>query len=70
MEDRLILKDDILKVIHYAETTGNKLRDKDTGHYLAYHKPVTVTYWVEYTAENDVFHIHNVYSHRMEIGEG
>ena len=70
MEDRLILKDDILKVIHYAETTGNKLRDKGTGHYLAYHKPVTVTYWVEYTVENDVFHIHNVYSHRMEIGEG
>lgn len=69
MEDRLILKDDILKVIHYAETTGNKLKDKDTGHFLAYHKPITVTYWVEYTAEGNVFYIHNVYSHRMEIGE-
>ncbi|MFY9370495.1 MAG: pyridine nucleotide-disulfide oxidoreductase/dicluster-binding protein [bacterium] len=70
MEDRLILKDDILKVIHQAETTGNKMLNKDTGHYFAYYKPVAVTYWVEYSVVDNIYHIHNVYSHRMVIGEG
>ncbi|NLP17930.1 MAG: NAD(P)-binding protein [Firmicutes bacterium] len=70
MEERLILKEDILKVIHHAETSGNKLLREDSGHFLAYYQPVSVTYWVEYTQKDNTFKIHNVYSHRMEIGEG
>lgn len=67
MENRLILVEDIQKVIEYAETTGNKMFIRDTGHFLAYLRPISVTYWVEYLPQDDGFMICNTYSHRMEI---
>jgi NADPH-dependent glutamate synthase beta subunit-like oxidoreductase len=67
MEDRLILEEDIQKVIEYAEKTGNKILIRNTGHYLAYYRPVSVTYWVEYLPRDGGFMIYNTYSHRMEI---
>lgn len=67
MEERRILEDDIRKVIDYAEQTGRKLQSRDTGHYLAYYQPVSVTYWVEYSLQDDGFVVHNAYSHRIEI---
>ncbi len=67
MEERLILKKDVQKVIEYAESTGNKLFNRNKGHIVACHKPVSVTYWVEYTQQDDGFVIHNAYSHRMVV---
>jgi NADPH-dependent glutamate synthase beta subunit-like oxidoreductase len=67
MEERMILVDDIMKVIAHAETTGDKLQDTASGHYLAYYRPVNVTYWVEYSPQDDGFLVHNTYSHRIEI---
>jgi len=69
VDGRLILEDDIRQVIAYAERTGNRFRNPETGHYLAYHKPANVTYWVEYTPAGEGFCVHNAYSHRMEIVE-
>ncbi|OPZ75521.1 MAG: NAD-dependent dihydropyrimidine dehydrogenase subunit PreT [Firmicutes bacterium ADurb.Bin456] len=69
LEERLILVEDIQKVIDYAENTGNKLYNQDTGHFMAYHRPVSVTYWVEYSPRGEGFAIHNAYSHRMQIVE-
>ena len=70
MEHRLILVEDIQKVIEHAERTGKKLFNHESGHYLAYYQPVSVTYWVEYQPENEGFRIYNTYSHRMEIPHG
>lgn len=71
VEDRLILVEDIQKVIEYAERSGKRMFNATTGHYLAYFKPAGVTYWVEYTPQIDgSFLIHKSYSHRMEIGAG
>ena len=70
MEKRHILEEDIQRVIHHAEVTGNKLLIRNTGYYLAYHKRGSVTYWVEYLPRGDEFMIYNTYSHRMEINEG
>jgi hypothetical protein len=71
IEDRLILVEDIQKVLEYAQRTGKRLFNAGTGHYLAYYKPTSVTYWVEYTpTEEGAFFIHKAYSHRMEIGMG
>lgn len=70
MEERLILVEDIQKVIAYAERTGKRLFNHETGHFLAYHQPVSVTYWVEYQPEGEGFRIYNTYSHRMEIPGG
>lgn len=70
IEDRLILVEDIQKVIEYAERTGKRMYNASSGHYLAYYKPTSVTYWVEYTPQQGAFLIHKAYSHRMEIGLG
>jgi glutamate synthase (NADPH/NADH) small chain len=67
VDERLILEEDIRQVIAYAERTGNRFVNPDTGHYLAYYKPANVTYWVEYTPTDEGYRIYNAYSHRMEI---
>ncbi|MBI5296846.1 MAG: NAD(P)-binding protein [Chloroflexi bacterium] len=70
VEDRLILVEDMQKVIEHAERTGKRMFNKSTQHYLAYFKPASVTYWVEYTSQADgSFLVHKAYSHRMEIGK-
>jgi hypothetical protein len=67
MEDRAILVADVVQVIAHAESTGDKLRDTVSGHFLASHRPVSVTYWVEYFPQDDACVVHNAYSHRLEI---
>jgi NADPH-dependent glutamate synthase beta subunit-like oxidoreductase len=67
MEKRMVLAEDIRKVIAHAEATGEKMADLATGRFLASHRPVAVTYWVEYSPLETGFQIHNVYSHRMEV---
>jgi glutamate synthase (NADPH/NADH) small chain len=70
VEERLILVEDIQKVIEYAERTGKRLFNPETNHYLAYFKPANVTYWVEYSPQGGEYIVHRAYSHRMEIGMG
>ncbi|SMD11565.1 pyridine nucleotide-disulfide oxidoreductase/dicluster-binding protein [Sporomusa malonica] len=67
MDDRRILVDDVTKVIAYAESTGNKLKQDESGHYIAYFQPVSVTYWVEYSPQGNEFVVYNAYCHRLEI---
>lgn len=67
LDQRLILTEDIQRVIEYAERTGRKLVNPQTGHFLAYFKPTSVTYWVEYLPGGESFTIFNAYSHRMEV---
>lgn len=69
MEQRMILDEDLQQVIQWAERTGNKLVNQETGHSLAHYRPGAVTYWVEYSGEEGGFTIHNAYSHRMELLE-
>ncbi|MDR3599752.1 MAG: heterodisulfide reductase-related iron-sulfur binding cluster [Desulfosporosinus sp.] len=69
MEERRILIEDIQRVIELAERTGRKFINPDNGHSLAHFRPVKVTYWVEYQAQEQSFVVLNVYSHRMEIVE-
>jgi glutamate synthase (NADPH) small chain len=70
LEERLILEEDIQRVLNHAESTGLILKNKNNDHLLAYFCPAYVTYWVEYTKEGNVFTIYNAYSHRMTIDEG
>jgi len=67
MENRLILVEDVQKVIEHAEESGNKLYNEETGRYLAHFRPVAVTYWVVYTRHGNKYRIHNAYSHRMQV---
>jgi NADPH-dependent glutamate synthase beta subunit-like oxidoreductase len=69
MENRLILEEDVQAVIHFAESSGARLLDPQSGRTIAHFRPENVTYWVEYSPEGDGYVIHNVYSHRMEVAE-
>ncbi len=69
LEQRLILVEDIQRVIEFAERTGSKLLDRETSHWLAHYRPNAVTYWVDYTRQGDAFVVHNGYSHRMQVVE-
>jgi NADPH-dependent glutamate synthase beta subunit-like oxidoreductase len=71
IEDRLILVEDMQKVLEHVERTGKRMLNANTQHFLAYYKPTSVTYWVEYSHQDDgSYLIHKAYSHRMEIGVG
>jgi Fe-S oxidoreductase len=67
IDERRILEDDIRKVIDYAEQSGKRMRNNETGNYLAYFQPGNVTYWVEYSPEGDGYKVYNAYCHRMKI---
>lgn len=69
MESRMILVEDIQRVIAWAQETENLLVNKETGRFLAHHRPASVTYWVEYSPTEDGYTVHNAYSHRMELVE-
>jgi glutamate synthase (NADPH) small chain len=69
MERRMILIEDVREVIDWAQRTGFKLVNRDSGHFMAHYTPTTVTYWVEYAPADNGFTVHNAYSHRMEIME-
>ena len=67
LENRLILVEDVREVIAHAEATGEKIQNTLTGRYLASHRPTAVRYWVEYTALETGFVVHNAYCHMREI---
>ena len=69
LEKRLILLEELQQVIEAAEKSGRRLVNKRSGHTLASQKLGRVTYWVEYTLQEDGCVIHNAYSHRMELGD-
>jgi glutamate synthase (NADPH) small chain len=69
MEQRRILVEDVRKVIDHAEKTGKKFFNSQNNRWLAYYRPVRVTYWVEYASEEGEFVVYNAYNHRMEIVE-
>ena len=68
LDEKLILKDDIVRVIKECEKTGVFLIDEDTGHRIGHRKLGYITYWVEFEKESDdVYILYNAYSHRMSI---
>ena len=67
IESRLILVEDIQKVIEHAETSGERFINQENNHTLAYFKPNSITYWVEYAKNNAGYLVHDAYSHRMEL---
>ncbi len=69
IDERLLLVEDLKKVIAQAERTGRRLKNAKTDHYVTYYRPENITYWVEYLPHEDGYKVYNAYSHRMEIQE-
>lgn len=69
LERKLILADDLRQVLSHAERTGQRLLNGKTGHFVASHRPLRITYWVEYAidADSGCYVIHGAYSHRMDV---
>ncbi len=69
LERRLILHEDVRAAIRHAEASGEKIVDARTGRCIAGHRPVAVTYWVEYARQGEAFVVYRAYSHRMRVAK-
>ena len=67
LDERMILHSDIQKAILKAEESEEYFKKMDSDHYITSYGPKNVTFWVEYTKEDDGFRVHNAYSHRMKF---
>ena len=68
LETRHILGDEVKMVIHDAETTGEKLYQEESDHFLAKKAVGKVTFYAEYSVSGDnTYTVHSAYSHRMEV---
>jgi glutamate synthase (NADPH/NADH) small chain len=67
LEERRILDEDLQKVIHHAEISGEKFHDPETGRFKAAFRPYKATFWVEYGPSDEGFVVFNAYFHRMEV---
>lgn len=68
LEERRILHADIKAVLLHAGQKGPQFVKPDSGRCLSSLRPKQVTFWVEYTKEEDgCYTIHNAYCHRMVV---
>ncbi len=68
LERRMILVEDVRKVVAHAEVTGEKILHPQSGRFIACYRPAAVTYWVEYSVQQTGIVVHKAYSHRMQVG--
>ncbi|SKA84748.1 aldehyde dehydrogenase, iron-sulfur subunit [Paucidesulfovibrio gracilis DSM 16080] len=71
LDQRRILVSDLQKTLLTAQRANNGQGCafvSESGRLLARHRPVSVTYWVEYEPEPDGgYLVHNAWSHRMRV---
>ena len=67
MQDRMIVETDLKSAVNKGERDGKKFFNPKTGRYIASYRAGAVTYWVEYTPEDDGYRVHTAYSHRLLI---
>lgn len=70
MNESLILKEDVLAAIEHCKSSGNLLKNNETGEYVGHWAQGVITFWVAFT-EDDAsgYTLRNVYSHRLQIQE-
>ena len=67
MDDRMILKTDVIRVLQNLRETGEAIRDEETGLLLTRARLGNVTFWVRYEEIDGGYRVHRAYSHRMNI---
>ena len=67
MDDRMILKTDVIRVLQNLQETGEAILDEDTGLIVTRARLGNVTFWVKYTETETGYLVHRAYSHRMTI---
>lgn len=67
MDDRMILKSDVIQVLNHLRETGEAVQDSETGLCIARSRLGNVTFWVKYLETAEGYLVHGAYSHRMNI---
>lgn len=67
MDDRMILKTDVIHVLEQLRQTGEAVLDGDTGLCVTRARMGNVTFWVKYTETDTGYLVHRAYSHRMNV---
>ena len=67
MDDRMILKTDVIRVLQNLKETGEAVLDEETGLIVTRARLGNVTFWVKFTETDTGYLVHRAYSHRMTI---
>ncbi len=67
MDDRMILKTDVIRVLQSLRETGEAIQDEETGLIVTRARLGNVTFWVKFTETETGYLVHRAYSHRMTI---
>ena len=67
MDDRMILKSDVIRVMQSLRETGEAILDEESGLYVTRARLGNVTFWVKYKETETGYRIYSAYSHRMNI---
>ena len=67
MDDRMILKTDVIRVLQNLKETGEAILDGDTGLCVTRARLGNVTFWVKYAETETGYLVHRAYSHRMNV---
>ena len=67
MDDRMILKTDVIRVLQNLRETGEAIQDEESGLIVTRARLGNVTFWVKYTETDTGYLVHRAYSHRMNV---
>ena len=68
MDDRMILKSDVIGVVKSYKVSGEAIADSDSGLLIARERLGNVTFWVKFAEdESGAVTVHRAWSHRMKI---
>ncbi len=67
MDDRMILKTDVMQVLQHLQETEEAILDEETGLYVTRCRLGNVTFWVKYRPIPQGYRVFGAYSHRMNI---
>ena len=67
MDDRMILKSDVVQVFQHLRQTGEAVCDSETGLFITRAREGNVTFWVKYRETDTGYLVVSAYSHRMKV---
>ncbi len=67
MDDRMILKTDVIQVMQHLRETGEAVYDGDADLCVTRTRLGNVTFWVKFTETETGYLVHSAYSHRMNV---
>lgn len=67
MDERMILKSDVISVIDAYRESGEAIEDADSGYLMLRARLGNVTFWVALTEDEEGYTVRRAYSHRMNV---